>query len=204
MPKATSYDTVGNREDLTDIISLVAPERTPLYSTLPKSAAPKALYQEWQVDGLDAPTFPGVVDGTDQTTFDNKAKNRARVGNRVQEFREPYMVTRLQQDVATAGVPDEYGRSKSRAVLDLRLDIEACLGSDQDIQVGSGSQESKLRALGKWIDSSNTDIPEVARTPSTSIGTTSSLTETTFNAVLQSAYEASGSASNYMLYANTT
>jgi len=197
MPSATSYNTVGNREDILDIVATVDPEATPMFSSLAKTRSPKALNLEWQADVLDNPTFAGVVDGTDVSTFDNKASGRVRLGNRVQTFRRPYQVTRLQEMVETAGVPSEYGRSKGKAITELKIDIESALGSDNESQIGSGAQPDLLRGLGKWIDSSNANIDSSIRTPSGSEGTTSTLTEALYNTAIQSTYEASGKTASF-------
>jgi len=197
MASATSYNTVGKREDILDIVTTVDPEQTPLFSSLSKASAPKALNQEWQCDVISSPTFAGVIDGTDVATFDNKAAGRVLLNNRVQTFRRPYQVSRLQESVETAGVPSEFARSKAKSIQELKIDIESALGSDTELQVGSGAQPDLMRGLGKWIDSTNTNIDASVRTPSASEGTTSTLTEATFNAVIQSTYEESGSSATF-------
>jgi len=204
MPSATSYNTVGNREDILDLVETVDPEKTPMFSSLAKTRSPKALFLEWQTDVLDNPTFAGVVDGTDVSAFDNKAANRVRIGNRVQTFRRPYQVSRLQEMVETAGVPSEFGRSKAKAITELKIDIESALGSDTEVQTGSGAQPDLLRGLGKWINSSNANIDASIRTPSASEGTTSTLTEATYNTVVQSTYEESGMSQNFRQFSGPT
>lgn len=204
MASATSYNTTGKREDILDIVTTVDPEQTPMFSSLAKTGSPKALNLEWQTDVVDAPTFAGVVDGTDVSTFDNKAAGRILLNNRVQTFRRPYQVSRLQEAVETAGVPSEFARSKSKSITELKIDIESALGSDTELQVGSGAQPDLLRGLGKWVDSTNTNIDSSVRTPSASEGTTSTLTEASFNAVIQSTYEQSGSAASFRQFSGPT
>lgn len=50
----TTYTAVGNREDLSDIITNISPTETPLYSMFGKATA-KATYHEWIEDSLAAP-----------------------------------------------------------------------------------------------------------------------------------------------------
>ena len=60
MAIATSYNvtsTQGAREDLSNQLKRVAPQETPMYATLPQSAAPKALLSEWLVDDLPLPAY---------------------------------------------------------------------------------------------------------------------------------------------------
>jgi len=186
----------------------VEPENFPLYSSLAKSKAPTNPYQEWQVDSTGEPVFESTPDGSDVTEFENEAENRERIGNRVQIMRKAWSVGHLQetfsQSGGVAGVPSEAARSKTLCVLKMKKAIEALIGSDQDIATATGGQGDKIRALGKFIDATNTDFPAFARTPSASIGTTSGLTEATFNAVLQSRYLATGDRKKTILYAGTT
>jgi len=67
---ATSYNTTGNREDLTDILSILEPEATPLLSLAKKKKA-TATYNEWQCDSLLDPNIAGVNEGEDVTSFQN-------------------------------------------------------------------------------------------------------------------------------------
>lgn len=62
-----SYEAVGNREDLTDIISMISPVDTPMLSRFGKTKASNTLY-EWQVDALAAASTAGVVEGSDVET----------------------------------------------------------------------------------------------------------------------------------------
>lgn len=58
MAFSNTYDTtnpgsaVSNREDLTDVLTILAPEETPVLSSASKSKA-TATYVEWTVDSLD-------------------------------------------------------------------------------------------------------------------------------------------------------
>ena len=55
--------TLGsNREDLSDILTILEPERTPLLSLAKKGKA-NGTFFEWQTDSLQTPAFAGVVEG---------------------------------------------------------------------------------------------------------------------------------------------
>ena len=77
MAKAASYNTAGNREDLTDVLTILEPESTPFVS-MAKKATASGTFSEVQVDDLAVASFDGVNEGEDVTSFDNKAANRAR------------------------------------------------------------------------------------------------------------------------------
>jgi hypothetical protein len=201
MAKATSYNVVGNREDLTDILSVVVPEETPVTSMIAKGRGPKAVYHEWQVDTLEAPEFAGVAEGEDVSDFNNKGEYRERLGNYIQKFRRAWAVSDIQESVDTAGVPSEKARSKAKCLQEIKRDIESAICSDGDRAAGP---IHKLRGLGDWIDSAGpADVGAAYRTPSGSINATAmaSLTEALFNGVLQSVYEQHGSRKSLTLVA---
>ena len=129
-----------NREDLSDIISVVDARSTIVTSMIKKGKKPESALSEWIVDSYGSAKTSGVVDGTDAsgstTNFEDFSSNRKRAQNYLQTFRRTPLVTRLQEIVAQpAGIsnPDpngasgstEFGRAKSKAVIQLKRDIES-------------------------------------------------------------------------------
>ena len=64
MAKATTYNTSGNRESLSDIISILEPESTPFVSLIKKGKATGTFF-EMQVDKLNSVEFSGIEEGED-------------------------------------------------------------------------------------------------------------------------------------------
>ena len=204
MAIATTYNTAGDREDLTDALTILEPEDTPKISTFAKTSRPTNAYQEWQVDSLQAVSFAGVLEGQDVISFTDQVVNRARIGNYIQNFRRTWAVSRNQEASIPAGVTNEVANSKTKALREIKRDLEACIGSDNDRQQDNGTVPYKTRALGKWIATSpGSDVPAAFCTPSASIDstTTSSLAESNFNAVFQSIFTQVGGRRNYTLFA---
>lgn len=204
MALSTTYNVSGDREDLTDFLTILAPEDTPKVSTFSKTKRMTNAYQEWQVDSLSAVNFGGILEGQDVLAFTNQAVNRARIGNYVQQFREQWMVSRLQEASDVAGVSSEVANAKMKAMRELKRDIEACIGSDNDRQQEAPPSPYKSRALGKWISASpGSDVPAAFRTPSGNIDTTAtaSLGESAFNDVFQSIFQQVGGRRSYTLFA---
>ena len=192
MAKSTTYNTSGNREDLTSVISLLEPESTPLVSMMKKGKA-TGTFVEWQADKLGTPEFDGVSEGEDVSSFKNQAADRARLGNYIQKFRDTFMTSDLQELVDTAGVSSEFARAESHAVRNVKRSIEAAFCSAQDRQAEAGSGTPyKTRGLLKWLGSGGqpSDIP--AAYQAVASDTTGTQTEATFNSVLQELYEANG------------
>jgi len=209
MAFSNTYDTtnngsaVSNREDLLDVLTILAPQETPVLSSASKSKA-TATFVEWTVDSLSAPVTTGVAEGADVTSFTDKFSNRARLGNYVQKFRRDYMVSDLQNAVDSVG-PAKVAQAESKAVREIKRDIEATLCSTNDRSVENGAGTSYgMRGLGDWIDSGGpSDVPSEYRTPAASIHATGALTETVFNNLITSIYRVSGTTNSLTLVADT-
>jgi len=192
MAKATTYNTAGNREDLTSIISVLEPEATPFVSMIKKGKATGTFF-EYQVDRLNSPDFSGIEEGEDVTAFKNQSADRARLGSYVQKFRDTFMVSDLQEMVDTAGVASEFANAESKAVRNVKRSIESAFCSAQDRQADAGAGAPyKTRGMLKWlgVGGQPSDIPAFAQNVAND--TTGTQTEATFNSVLQELYEANG------------
>ncbi len=211
MAFSNTYDTtntgsaVSNREDLTDVLTILAPEETPVLSSASKSKA-TATYVEWTVDSLAAPTTTGVAEGADVTSFTDKFSNRARLGNYIQKFRRDYMVSDLQNAVDSVG-PAKIAQAEAKSVREIKRDIEAtlCSNNDRSIEDGAGTPYG-LRGLGDWIDSAGpADVPAAYRTPAGSIqGSGTTFTETVFNNLITSIFRVTGMSNGLTLVADTS
>ena len=74
MSFSNTFDTtntgsaVSNREDLTDVLTILAPEETPVLSSASKQKA-SATFAEWTVDKLNAPVTTGVSEGASRFRY---------------------------------------------------------------------------------------------------------------------------------------
>lgn len=206
MAQATSYNVAGIREDLTNFLTILEPEDTPKLSMFSKTEKPTQVFQEVQADNLLPVSFNGQLEGTDATNFTNAAVNRARFGNFIQKFQRTWAVSDLLEASDVAGVADEKANAKAKKMREIKRDIEAAIGSDNDMQADNGAVPYLMRGLGNWIRSTaqtTNPVPAAYLTPAASIDSTTStlVTETVFNAVFQSIYEQNGGKRNYMLFA---
>jgi len=143
MAKAESFNVVNNREDKTDLYTVVSPEQTPILSGMPKFRSQKATLLEWTADNLDNVTFEGTREGVDQTTHKDKTENRVLLDNRHQEERKPYAVSNIQNKVDVAGVSDEVAFAQARSMLELKLNMESAQTSIQAFKL----QQTQLEQL---------------------------------------------------------
>ena len=198
--KTGTGSAISNREDLSNELTLLAPEETPLLSLCAKGKA-SGTFSEWTADVLSAPSTAGISEGTDVTAFDDKFASRARLGNYTQIFRRDYIVSNLQQAVSSVG-PANVAQAEAKSMRELKRDVEAAICSDNDRSVENGAGTPyALRGLGDWLDSAGpSDVPVAYRTPSASIQL-SSPNETTFNDIIASIYTVNGESNNLTLIA---
>ena len=211
MSFSNTFDTtntgsgVSNREDLTDVLTILAPEETPILSSANKERA-SATNVEWTVDSLSAPQTAGIAEGADVTAFTDQFAGRARLGNRVQKFRRDYMVSDLQEAVDSVG-PAKIAQAEAKAIRELKRDVEATLAGTQDSAVEDGAGTANaLRGLGDWIDSAGpADVPAAFRTPAASIVdvTDDVFAESELNGLISSIFKVTGTSDNLMLVADT-
>jgi hypothetical protein len=122
MPKASTYNTVGQREDLSDVLTILEPESTPFVSQWQTKQPHPELSSKFRLMTLAPRFFDGVGEGEDVTSFSNKAENRARIGNYIQKFRRTYAVSDIAELVDTAGVANEFAASEAKAVREIKRD----------------------------------------------------------------------------------
>ena len=197
---------VSNREDLTDVLTILAPEETPILSSANKERA-SSTFVEWTVDSLSAPVTTGISEGADVTAFTDKFAGRARLGNRVQKFRRDFMVSDLQEAVDSVG-PAKIAQAEAKAIRELKRDIEATLASanTQATENGAGTSNA-LGGLGDWIQNAagSANVPADFRTPAASVvDAGSSLSEDELNGLITSIFTVTGSSNDLMLIADTT
>tara|TARA_R100000353_G_scaffold23292_1_gene20366 strand:- start:447 stop:1439 length:993 start_codon:yes stop_codon:yes gene_type:complete len=209
MAISNTFDTtnpgsaVSNREDLMDVLTILAPEETPVLSSATKARA-NATFVEWTVDSLSSPSTAGIAEGADVTTFTDQFSGRARLGNYIQKFRRDYMVSDLQEAVDSVG-PAKVAQAEAKAIRELKRDIEAtlCSNNDRAVEDGAGTVY-KLRGLGDWIDSAGpSDVPAAFRTPADSIHSSGNFTETVLNNLITSIYRVTGASNGLTLVADT-
>lgn len=198
---------VSNREDLTDVLTILAPEETPVLSSAQKQRA-MATNTEWTVDSLSAPSTAGIVEGADVISHTDQFAGRARMGNFTQKFRRDYKVSDLQEAVESVG-PARIAQAEAKAIRELKRDIEATLCSANVKQQATDALPYKMTGLGGFIDSAaaDTTVPAGFKTPASSIYTTTesaadAFSETAFNDIISSIFEVNGVSNGLVLVAD--
>lgn len=193
-----SYDAVGNREDLQDKIYMVSPEKTPIVSSIRRFSATQRIH-EWQRDALATPNKDNaVIEGDDRTGSALTATDR--VANTVQLFDKTVTVSTTQEKTKSAGRSSEMKYQVSKAMVELKRDVEAMVVSDNVAVQGNSTTARKSAGLGALIYS-NISHGGAGATPAhtsglattaQTAGTNRTFTETLLKTVLQSVFTNSG------------
>lgn len=174
-----TYDAIGNREDLTDIIAVITRHETPIFSSLEKTKA-RATYHEWQIDTLNTGSDNAQIEGADYSFAIPAA--RTRTGGYTQIFSKTLEVSETQRAVSVAGLDDEFAYQMEKRMKEVATDIEKSLITGTGNSGASGTAR-RLKGILNWI-STNTE---------TGTGTgTEALTEDMYNDLLQTIWSSGG------------
>lgn len=193
-----TYQSIGNREDLSDVIYDISPTDTPLLNTLARAKA-TAVYHEWQTDSLAAATTANAaVEGADAS--DATMSPTTRLGNYTQIVQKTIKISGTLESVDKAGRKSEKAYQLSKASAELKRDIETILTANQGKSAGDSSTARTLGAMLSWIKtntnkSSGTTAgvdPTTAGTSTRTDGTQRAFTETILKDVIQKVYSSGG------------
>jgi len=145
----TSYDAVGNREDLINKIFSVDQTKTPFTSKIAKVSA-SATKHEWQTDSLAAASDTNAnVEGedavTDATTATTRLDNQTQISDKVAR------VTGTQEAVDSAGRSSEMAYQKAKKMVELSLDIEKSALANKAKVVGNNTTARVAAGVESWI-----------------------------------------------------
>lgn len=145
----SSYDAVGNREDLADIVYNVDPTETPYLSSMPKGKATSTKH-EWQTRALTAASGSNaVIEGDDATT--DAATANTRLYNYRQISDKVALVTGTQEVLDKAGASSEMARQMADRMKELKRDVETTLLQNIAHAVGTDTTASKAAGLATYI-----------------------------------------------------
>jgi hypothetical protein len=112
---------VGNREQLSNIVSRITPEDTPIYSYA-GSEKTQGVHPEWETDVLRAPQVNAQTEGDDYV-FDALIQP-TRLGNYTQIYSQGWSFSGSQQAVENAGNVVKVAEKKIKAAIEVRKDVE--------------------------------------------------------------------------------
>lgn len=145
----STYDHIGRREDLSDIIYDVSPTETPYLSAIPKGKATSTKH-EWLTRALAAASGNNaVIEGDDATT--DAANVNTRLFNYTQISDKVAQVSGTQEAVNNAGMPRTMAREMSDKMKELKRDVETTLLQDVAYVAGNDTTARKMAGLSCYI-----------------------------------------------------
>lgn len=180
MGKST-YVAVGNKEDVSDIITNICPKDTPFYSGIGKGGKATATNHEWLEDTLRAAATNKNAEGAEYVVTDPVP--RVRLGNYTQIFTAGYGVTGTQEVVMKHGVTSEIAYQMQKAMKEIALDIENALLTQATKEAGAvGTPTRQLGGVPHWITTNKM----------ANAGTARVFSEDLLNTAIQKCWQAGG------------
>lgn len=136
---------VGNREELSDVVSRITPEDTPIYSMIPKGSC-VSVHPEWETDELAAPAENIQPEGNEYN-FD-AITPPTRLGNYTQIMRKTWIISGTQEVVDEAGRVQKRKYQKLKKGVEIKKDVELAIVTN-NASVGGATRE--FGGLPTWI-----------------------------------------------------
>jgi hypothetical protein len=195
-----TFQLIGNKEDVSDLIFNISPTETPFVSMCKKAKATSVMH-EWQTDALDAAADNAQIQGDDAAN--NTAAPTVRLRNYTQILRK------VAQVAGTTEAIDKYGRDSemeyqlSKRMPEIKRDLEYSASRNLASSAGSASLAAHMASVESWIATNKTSVGTgtsqttpgysggtvVAPTDSTVKG---SVTETHLQTIIQTVWNAGG------------
>lgn len=191
----STYDHVGNREDLSDIIHDVSPTETPVLSSIPKTKA-TATKHEWLTRSLAAASGTNfVIEGDDATT--DAANANVRVYNYTAISDKVARVSGSQEGANPAGMKSAMAREMSDKMAELKRDVETIILQNNASVAGNDTTAREVGGLQAWIKTSVDDADDATAssgngTDAHTDGTPRALQESMVEGVLATAWSNGG------------
>ena len=194
-----TYETVGIREDLADIIYNISPTETPFMSGVAKTKATNTSHQ-WQTDALADVAANAAVEGATITYPTLSATTKET--NYTQISTKSVQVSGTNDAVTSAGRNNELAYQVAKSAKELKRDMETALLSNVAKAAGDASTARTLGGVQTWIET-NVDAGAggsgagngAARTD----GTQRAFTEDQLKSVLRSCFNQGGNPNMIMV-----
>jgi len=152
MTAYTSYDVVGKKEDISDVITMISPTKTP-FTTLVKDGKVHNTIFQWQEDSLASPNLSNAqIDGfvaSDATPVPTVMRNNV-----------TQILAKTVNVAETTDAVSRYGRAKETAyqlgkfAAEVKRDLEAIYLSGQTTAAGNDTTARTMNSFQAQVDTS--------------------------------------------------
>jgi hypothetical protein len=143
-----TYQAIGNREDLIDIIVNISPTKTPVLS-MTESVRAMATLHEWQTDSLVTPSANAGIEGNDSAGVAVGATTR--LNNNTQILTKNFLISGTQEIVRKAGRASEIGYQVQKLTKELATDIEYMLVINSAAVTGAAGTARQSKGISGFI-----------------------------------------------------
>ena len=196
-----TYDSIGEREDLSDVIYNISPTDTPFLSSAAKTKATAVLH-EWQTDSLAAAVTTNQVIEGDEVTIDALTAT-TRLSNSCQIMDKAICITGTQEAVDKAGRASEIAYQIAKKAKELKRDFEASLCSNNAEVTGSATAARVAGGLRSWVATNDnmgtSGTSGGAGNTAAGNGTQRVFTESLLKSVIKSVWNAGGNPTMIMV-----
>lgn len=193
----TTFDAKGIREDLSNVITNIAPEETPYQSNIGRESVSNSLF-EWQTDTLAAAAANKQLEGDDVASFDAVTAT-VRMQNYAQISRKTIVLSATEEVVNKAGRRSELAYQIAKRGSELKRDQEFTMLNGAVAAAGNTTTARGTASLGAFVKTnvdmqtnganpSYTTLPSSARTD----GNVRTFTETILKNVIQQVWTSGG------------
>jgi len=174
-----TYQAIGNREDLIDIIINISPMDTWLTSNTGSTRA-ISVFHEWQTDVLDAAAANAQIEGNNATAA--AVVPTVRLGNYSQILWKVFQISETQRAIVAAGRNDEVDYQTLKQSKALARDIEYALLLNAASASGTSAVARTMKGVLGWITTNVTTVS----------ATTVAMTEALYNTNLAAIWKQGG------------
>ena len=193
----TTFDAKGIREDLSNLITNIAPEETPYMSNIGRESISNSLF-EWQTDTLASAAANKQLEGDDVTSFDSVTAT-VRLQNYAQISRKTIVLSATEETVNKAGRRSELAYQIAKRSAELKRDQEFSMLNGAVAAAGNTTTARGTASLQAFIKTNYdmqtnganptyTTVPTGAR----SDGNVRTFTETILKNVIQQVWTSGG------------
>ena len=181
-----TYEQVGIKEDISDVISNISPTKTPFQTSIGNEKVTNTLFQ-WQTDALRAVQSVPVLEGADAAFI--QVAPTVMLNNHTQIFAEAVQVSGTVDAVSTYGRARESAYQLAKSAAALKRDLEnAFVGTAQSAVTGSDGVARQMASFQVQTSQITADQAAVNNVYTGNAGTAP--TETNFLTALQNVYTA--------------
>ena len=145
---SNTYEAVGNKLDMSEIITNITPDDTPLFSRIGRTKA-TATTHEWLEDTLGEPRANKQPEGYTYTT--EAVTPRTRLYNYTQIMHRGIHVTQTQEVVLKYGLRSETAYQMQKTLKELAFDCENALITQDTKEYGTMDEARQFGGLPYWI-----------------------------------------------------